>query len=571
MPPKKGSDSWYGSIAGYNEANDKLLHEVFRTLLFDRLETSATITVLRPSDKILKEIIAMAPKGKPDYKDAAFGKARQAFLRYVLHGIVGGKVPHKDNIFDTFVGTAYHIYGDKGTYAIHTEAKSGADAMKGGVKAKSVGELMLNNAVVLILDGELPEGKPSTHQPTTGEVGHGKGSPFDYIMATRFRRPMSRGKSLSAVHAFPTFDNELKAMRGGAHLFTGGAAVGGKAVNRRELFDSIRSMFGDRSMQYIVGSLSNYLKEHDQPTYKAVMALATGAPFYDAVMMVEPLADSEKFGAAHRVADYLVSDRLLNDWAKNVDTNDADAGWIDFIEAINENAGVKKPFAEARREFAASVRHSVRKMRQDASFSALNLSVAEKLQKAYNDIAKNNKFNGSQVFDEEVYDTLADKFGKQFPAYLEWRDTTFAHYDQLADKMDDDSMLDHMEMATPGHNFISEMARLHATDDSVAESVTVSLAKEGYLPYLRCDCDDFQHAPDGQPTPEFETRYRSIHLGAMYGGAEPEIQEAGPAVPPEAPKEPKDEPKESKKEEPKKPETIVVPKEVQDRLDAILA
>jgi len=485
------------NIRRYTQEHDTLFDTLIGLYGLDLVATQTGHTFLRPSDSIIKSLIAAIEGKDIDEQSAEWEKLRKPVLRLVFKGatIPGNLRP--SHWYVSFGGEAYTIYEDGKTLYLHTKEVPSSDIKKG--LELPIITITKNGSIILRLDKELPKGA----EP---------------------KSPEDRRVKFTVPHAIPAAELEYGIYAGG-----GTSNVG---VNRFEVFERAQDLHGKKVMEFIVGSLGQYLKENDVLAYKAVSALMTGAAEVDALLMLEPMADNTELRDMNREVGYLVNDNIITGWA-NWMANDMN--WEDHyaavMESLDENKGLNAMFAKKRRKKIAKSRKKIKSGKKKKK-AEMNAEVWAEVDEMYKEMAA-NVLEGESVFAADVHRYLQERMGGNLSAYLQWHNLMFAAFDTLNanNNVELNDWLQYVNYGQPGQSFSAEIARLRAVEDHSQYSKTVSYAYKGYMPYLRCDCGDIVlEEVDGEiiMPAEFEGAYQWNEFSARRKRIKPKSKKKKP-------------------------------------------
>jgi hypothetical protein len=233
---------------------------------------------------------------------------------------------------------------------------------------------------------------------------------------------------------------------------------------------------------------------------EAVKALMTGNHCVDALLLLEPMAETplrpnEKVPQSHR---YLVPDQIIEGWVAWLrgSPDNVQALAIKYRGKLGEmlNDGASKEFTAARTQYIDHMRGDIAKIKDDENAKiAFIKSSVEEIKKLYSRIAKENMFSSdgsssAKAFNDLAFSYLSARYGDQLAWYLPWATLVFFYCEAL--NCTGYEKFIHIAQMVPGRDFATEVQGSLVGAGLEAGYITaVGLIEGGFLGYLRAGLD----------------------------------------------------------------------------------
>jgi hypothetical protein len=483
------------NILRFAKDNDPLLAEFEEAYLLDREFVAPGFTILRPSDEVLKKLTAEMKKIGAEPPDPKFITQQEKGLVYILKGAIAPGILHASHWYVSLARRAYAIYmKDNEISLLDSETDDAKKQMSGAIATLVM--VTQNGSSLFKLKGEMPKGSDPIRPPETRAP---ISSPLDEIRVKQKKRK-ANSLYLGGGGEAGCLPCELE-----------GGAIGHQG--RYQIMMTLRNgdqkygipAYGDNWSSFFVTSFCQFLFEgmsgdSSAGLPEAVKALMTGNHCVDALLLLEPMAETplrpnEKVPQNHR---YLVPDQIVEGWVAWLrgSPDNVQALAIKYRGKLGEmlNDGASKEFTAARTQYIDHMRGDIAKIKDDENAKiAFIKSSVEEIKKLYSRIAKENMFSpdGSssvKAFNDQAFSYLSARYGDQLTWYLPWATLVFFYCESL--NCTGYEKFIHIAQMVPGRDFANEVQGSLVGAGLEAGYITaVGLIEGGFLGYLRAGLD----------------------------------------------------------------------------------
>jgi len=464
---------------------DKKYEEFNDLYVLDRFLAAPGYTVLRPTDKVLDELIKEMKAMKSGEGSEAWLTQQEKGFRHVLKGVVSEERIREKHIYiNANSKEGYYVYFDAKSKAITLRLKEATSPKDESEGLKGERETVaLNGSVMYNLKGELPKGFP----------------PLRIEGREPVRPPMKEGESYTGGSDPKCIPCSLgggvlqETMHGSRHTLLKAFIDGYDTVPPLK-HDAY--VFFPRAIARCI--MTEECSKQSAGTIEAVKTLLTGMPFVDTLLLMEPV----NVGLRTDLADVIASrPHLIPQAVFEVITHYGDHGYDTMREQIKAfeptwnrilAQGATAGIVRARVESAKRLEEKIQRLAEADNKAGVVEEIKREVYGLYEQIGKNRMPGVSEpIFTPAAFETLQQVYGGQLPYRLMELHLIMAIAHQMgADKANNlEKMYEIVQLSFPGLNPMAELELFFKGDPESIARILAKAAIGGFFPFIRASSE----------------------------------------------------------------------------------